>query len=92
MVKEFTAIHCPVCSQDTNIYSYSQQETTAKSKICSLGPALPQMPQQERTSNNLPISQHTMCTHINLHEYLVIYREWKKMIYHASSSDQDTDR
>lgn len=40
-----------------------------------------------RIRNNLCISQHTTCTHINLHKYLVICNEWK-MIHYASWSDQ----
>lgn len=43
MVKAFIAIHWAVRSQDTNICSCSQQETTGTSKPCSLGPAFPQM-------------------------------------------------
>lgn len=43
MVKAFIAIHWTIRSQDTNICSCSQQETTSTSKPCSLGPAFPQM-------------------------------------------------
>lgn len=65
MVKEFAVIRWTVCSQDTNICSYSQQET-AKSKICSLGPALPQMPQQEREWISDNLSPNIPCVLIQI--------------------------